>query len=449
MSFRFFIQCYSHTYNNLFFFIYFIAITIASSPSSVTVTEGDLTGQLLLTIPVTGVTGAASYTAHGNLFFTLPYFTVSGDNTQVNVTGNANIKYEKLGPKIDPTFGGGVFTIVIVGSDSAGGTSSVSVRININNDNECSFGITESVLTIVEQMNDANMDVETVETTIRYPGRIEFAINTTRTDPKVAQKFEVAPLTGLVSLKAGAIVDYEELNSMVLYIDCIVGTQATTVYGDKSVFTLNIEVQDINDNSNVFGTSSYPFSVDENAVNGDVIGQVSATDADNSTANAATYYYIGGNLFSNLFTINITTGEIMSTGNLDYEAGTMYSLTVCATDNATSSNQLVPLSNIRTSCVPVTISLNDVNDNEPLFSHENYTITVSEKVPVGRDIFTFQATDADSGVNGQFEYKVVSMESALFSLDSGTGAVNVIAALNYEQATNHTIVIYAEDKGKI
>jgi len=430
-------------------FLYFEAITIASTPNSASVVEGNINGLHILSIPVSDVTGTATYDATGEKFFgVIPYFTITGDSTQVNITGaNSDADYEGLGTIINKVDGGAVFTIVITGTDSTG-TFSVTVKVKILNDNQCSFAPTDAVISIVEQMNDINMDVETVQTLVPYqPGSISFAINSTTTDPAVFNKFVIAPLGGLISLKPGAIVDYEEYNEMTLFIDCIVGTQANTVYEQRSVFTLRINVQDINDNSNVFGTSSYSFSIDESAVSGTVIGQVVATDADNSTANSATYYYIGAGLFSNLFTINVTTGQIMSTGNLDYETGTLYSLTVCATDNATSSNQLVPLSNVRTSCVPVTISLNDVNDNEPKFSHESYTITVSEKVPVGRDIFTFQATDADSGLNGTVEYKVVSMDVALFSLDSTTGVVNVTAALDYEQAPNHTIIIYAEDKG--
>ena len=122
---------------------------------------------------------------------------------------------------------------------------------------------------------------------------------------------------------------------------------------------------------------------------------------------------------------------------------------MCATDNATSASQIVTTSTVRTSCVPVTINVNDINDNAPSFTKDSYVIYVSERFPVGKEIFTFTATDADSGANGQFEYKVVTMDTSLFSLNASTGVVNVIAALDYENATSHTIIIYAEDKGSI
>jgi len=108
-----------------------------------------------------------------------------------------------------------------------------------------------------------------------------------------------------------------------------------------------------------------------------------------------------------------------------------------------------PLEEKRIGTTLVEITIIDINDNDPVFSQENYTITVSEKVPVGRDIFTLQATDADVGVNGDIEYKVVSMNSTLFSLDSTTGVIKIMAALDYEEAITHDIVVYAEDKGKV
>ena len=78
-----------------------------------------------------------------------------------------------------------------------------------------------------------------------------------------------------------------------------------------------------------------------------------------------------------------------------------------------------------------------------------YSIEVSEKVPVGRAVFTFSASDADSGTNAEIEYKSVTMDTSLFALDAKTGIVSVIAVLNYESATSHNVTIYAEDKGKI
>ena len=135
-------------------------------------------------------------------------------------------------------------------------------------------------------------------------------------------------------------------------------------------------------------------------------------------------------------------------GDIDRETQSSYFINIVATDNATDLDEKNPLEEKRIGTTLVEITINDINDNDPMFSFENYTITVSEKVPVGRDIFTFKATDADIGVNGQVEYKAVSMNSTLFSLDSVTGIVKIKAALDYEEAITHAIIVYAEDKGK-
>ena len=274
-----------------------------------------------------------------------------------------------------------------------------------------------------------------------------FAVDTIQTSPAAQAIFVLT--NNLLTLKDDAVIDYEIAQEYKIYFNCLTNPRESTTFEADSNFTLTVKILDDNDNNNIFNATFYSFTVDENVAIGTNIGQVNASDADITAANSATYYYIGANQFSNLFAINVTTGEITASGNLDYEVATSYALTVCATDNATDATQSNPLANIRNSCVPVTITLKDVNDNKPVFENYPYSIEVSEKVPVGRQVFTFSASDADSGLNAQIEYKALAMDTSLFSLNTTTGIVSVVAKLNYEVATSHNVTIYAEDKGKI
>ena len=52
----------------------------------------------------------------------------------------------------------------------------------------------------------------------------------------------------------------------------------------------------------------------------------------------------------------------------------------------------------------VVVTIYDVNDNAPVFSPANVSISISESVAVGTSVARFTATDKDSGNNGTFSY---------------------------------------------
>ena len=85
------------------------------------------------------------------------------------------------------------------------------------------------------------------------------------------------------------------------------------------------------------GSSSYDFSVAEDAATGAAVGTVSATDADSDTL---TYFITAGN-GDGRFAIGDRSGAITVAGSLDHETTTSYTLTVQAdegnggTDTAT------------------------------------------------------------------------------------------------------------------
>ena len=52
----------------------------------------------------------------------------------------------------------------------------------------------------------------------------------------------------------------------------------------------------------------------------------------------------------------------------------------------------------------VTVTVLDVNDNAPVVSPGLLPVSVSEDADVGARIASFTATDADTGVNQQFQW---------------------------------------------
>ena len=94
------------------------------------------------------------------------------------------------------------------------------------------------------------------------------------------------------------------------------------------------------------------FAVDENSAIGTVVGTAAATDVEGDTLSFA---IVSGNE-SGAFAIDSATGEIIVSGSLDFETQASYSLTVRATETATSE--------ALTDDAVIDIAINDVDETD-------------------------------------------------------------------------------------
>lgn len=95
-------------------------------------------------------------------------------------------------------------------------------------------------------------------------------------------------------------------------------------------------------------------------------------------------------VFYHSFNITPTTGELYLAASLDYENRTSFPITVTAIDNPDGDTQ-----NTRSATVTITINVEDVNDNSPVFTKQVYEASVVENA----DVFSVMVTaeDRDSG----------------------------------------------------
>ena len=77
------------------------------------------------------------------------------------------------------------------------------------------------------------------------------------------------------------------------------------------------------------------------------------------------------------FTINGNSGLISTVQRLDYEAKNLHTIVVLAKDQGTSP---------RTGSSTVNIRVNDLQDEIPLFTSENYERSVAENAAVGTEV---------------------------------------------------------------
>ena len=201
--------------------------------------------------------------------------------------------------------------------------------------------------------------------------------------------------------------------------------------------TLTITILDVNDETPMFEAGSYQFDIDENrGVNEPLNGPtVTATDLDAGENGSVSYSVRPSSL---PFAFN-SAGELTATEPLDRELTPMYEFTVVASDGGTPP---------RTAEVEVTVAINDVNDNSPVFTpSQGYHFNISENTRPGT-IATLNITDADEGENARIELRVAagtSVDDHFFINPSGS--IGLVSLLDRETQSFYSFEVEARDYG--
>uniref|UniRef100_H2ZF81 Cadherin domain-containing protein n=1 Tax=Ciona savignyi TaxID=51511 RepID=H2ZF81_CIOSA len=180
--------------------------------------------------------------------------------------------------------------------------------------------------------------------------------------------------------------------------------------------TLVIRLSDAVNSPPRFQSSSYAVSVPEDAAVGHCFLKVHATDPDSSVIS---YSFVIGSLQDppTNFQVNSSSGDVCVTSSLNRETTASYDLQIQATDQGGQWDR-----------APLVITIEDVNDNKPVFSPVSYVINVDRNADVGTPITKLTATDADDVTGSGYGRVTFVMTSgndeALFALDTETGWLN-------------------------
>ena len=117
------------------------------------------------------------------------------------------------------------------------------------------------------------------------------------------------------------------------------------------------------------------------------------------------------------FTINATSGAITA-NSFDFNAETRSDFVFYVELVDASNSSLVH------ETAPVVIKIIDENDNPPLFSQTEYSVTTPISTPAGSSLLTVAASDPDFGSNGAVRYSLQSVVLG-FHVNAQTGAVSV------------------------
>ncbi|XP_061175504.1 cadherin-23-like isoform X2 [Saccostrea echinata] len=261
----------------------------------------------------------------------------------------------------------------------------------------------------------------------------------------VGDYFSVNQTTG--QIKVNRRLDYENLNSKLVRFR----VRAFSRDGTRSVdANITIQVQDINDNVPEFTQAKYTVTVSEDRVYPYQIATVFARDRD-SGSYSEIEYSLSGQGFDKFMILKSGLILIGDGTILDHETTPEYNLLLTAQDNPSAQSSEVR----QRSSVPLTIKVTDINDNPPVFSSSEYSFLTVESYDLNTNIGEVRATDLDSGVNGEIDYTIVSVEPAprtpeedYFGISSESGMLYSKNSLRGASAKSpYRLVIQAQDRG--
>ncbi|XP_029303837.1 protocadherin Fat 3 [Cottoperca gobio] len=96
----------------------------------------------------------------------------------------------------------------------------------------------------------------------------------------------------------------------------------------------------------------------------------------------------------------------------------------------------------------VQITIEDANDNSPVFNRPFYDVAINESLPVGSVALVVSAVDADKGENGYVTHTISGEQSLPFTIDQDTGEVRITRDLDFESSDDiYTFAVRASDWG--
>nr|XP_040041664.1 protocadherin Fat 1a isoform X1 [Gasterosteus aculeatus aculeatus]XP_040041665.1 protocadherin Fat 1a isoform X1 [Gasterosteus aculeatus aculeatus] len=240
-------------------------------------------------------------------------------------------------------------------------------------------------------------------------------------------KFTINPDTGLISTAGPINADFTPRFELdVITVD------------KKAAAKVIVDVIDVNNNAPEFEQTSYAASVDENVPAGTSVVAVKATDLDRGENGYVTYSIT--NVSPQPFVIDYFSGVVSTSEVLDYELmPRIYNLKVRASDWGSPYRREVEAS--------VTITLNNLNDNKPLFENVDCEVTVPRDHGEGEQITTVSAIDADELQLVRYHIKAGN-ELDLFELNPNSGVLSLKRTLGEGEAakvSSHSLQVIATD----
>lgn len=308
-------------------------------------------------------------------------------------------------------------------------TATVHIVVEDDNDNAPQFSEKRYVVQVPEDMSP-NTEILQVTATDEDRGSnavVHFSIMSGNT----RGQFYIDAQTGKMDLVSH--LDYEANKEYTLRIRAQDGGRPplSNISG-----LVTVQVLDVNDNAPIFVSTPFQATVLENVPLGYSIIHIQAVDAD-SGDNSRLEYRLTSTTPNFPFAINNSTGWIVVAAELDRESVDFYNFGVEARD------QGYP---VMSSSASISMTVLDVNDNNPEFTQKAYYMRLNEDAAVGTSVVTVSAVDQD--INSVVTYQISSGNTRnRFSItsQSGGGLITLALPLDYKLERQYVLTVTASD----
>ncbi|XP_060109629.1 protocadherin beta-16-like isoform X13 [Heteronotia binoei] len=253
------------------------------------------------------------------------------------------------------------------------------------------------------------------------------------------QYFQLDPYSGNVLLKDK--IDREALCSQ--KDPCVLHSEIV-LENPWQVFRIEVEIEDVNDNSPQFSKKEFLLEIPEQVPTNTRFPLEKAQDLDKGE-NAVQNYTLSPNENFRLAVQSHSDGskyaELVLQKPLDREEVAQLFLILSAVDGGTPR---------RTGTANIVIHILDTNDNFPQFLDSVYKIKMKENALRETLVTKVEATDRDFGSYGDITYSFSQVpENVLkaFSLNKQTGVLTAAGTIDYEEERSYEISIKATDGG--
>ncbi|CAG5873449.1 unnamed protein product [Menidia menidia] len=296
-----------------------------------------------------------------------------------------------------------------------------SVTVLVREAIESGLLFTLPVYTASIQENIPNVTVVTVVNTVGH--RLNEPLRYSLLNP--GGRFTIRPTCGVL-LTTGVPFDREEKGSYELVVEV---TREDEILRVARV-TVQVQVDDMNDNAPEFVNLPYYAAAQVEAEPGSAIFSVSAVDQDYGSNGEVTYSL---KTQHRNFEVNPLTGELILKKAFEADlSNAEYKVTLVATDGGTPrlSSEVE---------VPVTV----VNKAMPVFDKPFYGVTVKEDVAVSNSVLCINASSPE----GQDVIFTITDGDPSLQFDIGfdTGVISVIYPLDYETTQYYRLTVKATD----
>ncbi|XP_054424550.1 protocadherin gamma-B5 [Pteronotus mesoamericanus] len=324
-----------------------------------------------------------------------------------------------------------VLTALDSGDPPLSGTTELRIQVTDANDNPPVFSQDIYRVSLPENVPPGTSVLRVSATDLDEGVNSEITYSFYRT----GQVFHLNSRSGEITTLS--TLDFEEIKEYSIVVEGRDGG------GLAAQCTVEINIQDENDNIPEITFHSLVEMILENAVPGTLIALIKIYDQD-SGENGEVNCRLEGESPFQIISLSKSSHKLITDGTLDREQTPEYNVTITATDRGKP-----PLSSSTT----LTLHIGDVNDNAPVFQQSAYLTHVPENNPPGASIAQVSASDPDLGPNGHVSYSIVASDlepralSSYVSVNAQSGVVFAQRAFDHEQLRAFELTLQARDQG--